>query len=153
MNNYFEDTAARILQNIEHNELSESHYADSPYYLNENYGKPINEAMPLVTTYNTESDELDRDGILISKFVEIAATQILNAYIESKNGKIKPESLLYITDKDLLDAISRKTTQLQSMLKSGYNQNIAKELIEQSIRRQLKYLAYNRLTIHRRKIC
>jgi len=151
MNNYFENTAARILQNMERQSVSESVYSDSPYYMNESYGKPMNESLPIESMTN-DVDELDRDGLLISKFVEIAATQILNAYIESKNGRIKPESLLYITDKDLLDAISRKTTQLQSMLKSGYNQNIAKELIEQSIRRQLRYLAYNRL-IHRRKIC
>lgn len=144
MNNYFEDTAARILQRMEHTDVNESVYSDSPYYLNENYSKPLNESIPIeIATH--DNDELDRDGLLISKFVEIAAIQILNAYIESKDGRIKPDTLLYITDKDLLDAISRKTTQLQSMLKSGYNKNIAKELIEQAIRRQLKYLAYNRL--------
>lgn len=151
MNDYFENIAARILQNMEQSSISESTYVDSPYYLNENYSKPLTESIP-VKDITTDVDELDKDGVLISKFVEIAATQILNAYIESKNGKLKPEALLYITDKDLLDAISRKTTQLQSMLKSGYNKTIAKELIEQAIRRQLKYLAYNRLTTHRRKI-
>lgn len=144
MNNYFEDTAARILQRMERTDVNESVYSDSPYYLNENYSKPLNESLPIEIAMH-DNDELDRDGLLISKFVEIAAIQILNAYIESKDGRIKPDTLLYITDKDLLDAISRKTTQLQSMLKSGYNKNIAKELIEQAIRRQLKYLAYNRL--------
>ena len=63
-------------------------------------------------------------------------------YVAGKD-KINPEKLIYITDEDLLSAISRKTTQLHALLKSCYNKDIAKELIEQAIRRQIKYLAYN----------
>lgn len=147
-NNYFENTAARILAHIDNDAgISESVYQDSPYYLNENYGSDrfLNEDVNTSLPQNMSYDEsgLDDDGVLISKHVELAAAQIFAAFVESKNGKIKPEYIQYITDPDLLAAISRKTTQLQAILKSCYDKTIAKELIEQAIRRQLKYLAYN----------
>lgn len=141
MNMLFENLAASILQRIDReNDIDESVSA-GPYYFNENYGKKSlqEECVPTVS----EQDELANDeGAFLTKYIEIAARQILDGYKASK-VTIQPEKLVYITDKDLLSAISRKTTQLHSLLKTCYNKDIAKEIIEQSIRQQIKYLAYN----------
>ena len=68
----------------------------------------------------------------------------MRAYIYAQTkDKINPEKLIYITNEDLLSAISRKTTQIHALLKSCYNKEVAKEHIEQAIRRQIKYMAYN----------
>lgn len=142
MNMMFENAAARILQNMEREtEVDESVQA-GPYFFNENYGKrpTMNEMYESDTMLN--ADDLDDEGTLITKHVEVAARQILDGYAAHKD-KIKPEKLIYITDEDLLGAISRKTTQIHAILKSCYNKEIAKEHIEQAIRRQIKYLAYN----------
>lgn len=136
----FENAAAKILQQMEHEVEIDETVQSGPYFFNENYGKhAINEMYEPDTMLNV--DELD-DGELITKHVEIAATQILNAYAQTQE-KINPEQLIYITDTNLLDAISRKTTQIHALLKSCYNKEIAKEHIEQAIRRQIKYMAYN----------
>lgn len=141
MNMLFENLAASILQKIDReNDIDESVSA-GPYYFNENYGKKSlqEEYVPIVS----EQDELANDeGAFLTKYIEIAARQILDGYKASK-VTIQPEKLVYITDEDLLSAISRKTTQLHSLLKTCYNKDIAKEIIEQSIRQQIKYLAYN----------
>lgn len=141
MNMLFENLAASILQRIDReNDIDESVSAGS-YYYNENYGKQnlYEECVPTVS----EQDELANDeGSFLTKYIEIAAQQILDGYKASK-VTIQPEKLVYITDEDLLSAILRKTTQLHSLLKTCYNKDIAKEIIEQSIRRQIKYLAYN----------
>jgi len=144
MTDYFEQAANAILQRIECPGVDASDFRnDSPYFFNENYGKSLNEAvLPQAATVYDE-DSLQSEGALITKYVEIAAAQILEAFSESMKGKVLQQKLMYITDPDLLAAISRKTTQLHSMLKSCYDKDIAKELIEQAIRRQLKYLAIN----------
>lgn len=141
MNMMFENAAARILQNMDREvEVDESVQA-GPYFFNENYGKhTINEMYEPDTMLN--ADDLDDEGTLISKHVEVAAAQILSAYAQTKD-KINPEKLIYITDENLLSAISRKTTQIHALLKSCYNKEVAKEHIEQAIRRQIKYMAYN----------
>ena len=138
----FENIAASILQRLDKEADVDESVKAGPYYFNENYGK-----QQLAETYEPNAmlnnDELeDNEGALISKHVEIAAKQILDGYIASVD-KVNPEKLIYITDEDLLSAISRKTTQLHAILKSCYDKEIAKEHIEQAIRRQLKYLAYN----------
>lgn len=137
----FENMAASILQRIDQeNDIDESVSA-GPYYYNENYGKRNlhEEYIPSVS----DKEELENDeGAFLTKYIEIAARQILDGYKVSKTV-IQPEKLVYITDKDLISAISRKTTQLHALLKTCYNKDIAKEIIEQSIRRQIKYLAYN----------
>lgn len=141
MNMLFENLAASILQRIDRENDIEESASDGPYYFNENYGKKSlqEEYVPTVS----EQDELANDeGAFLTKYIEIAAQQILDGYKASKVS-IHPEKLVYITDEDLLSAISRKTTQLHALLKSCYNKDIAKEIIEQSIRRQIKYLAYN----------
>lgn len=141
MNMLFENLAASILQRIDReNDIDESVSA-GPYYFNENYGKKSlqEEYVPTVS----EQDELaNNEGAFLTKYIEIAARQILDGYKANK-VTIQPEKLVYITDEDLLSAISRKTTQLHSLLKTCYNKDIAKEIIEQSIRQQIKYLAYN----------
>lgn len=140
MNMMFENAAAKILQQMEHEVEIDETVQSGPYFFNENYGKrAINEMYEPDAMLNV--NELD-DGELITKHVEIAATQILNAYAQTQE-KINPEQLIYITDTNLLDAISRKTTQIHALLKSCYNKEIAKEHIEQAIRRQIKYMAYN----------
>lgn len=141
MNTLFENLAASILQRIDQeNDIDESVSA-GPYYYNENYGKQSlqEEYIPTVQ----EQDELANDeGAFLTKYIEIAARQILDGYKASK-VVIHPEKLVYVTDEDLISAISRKTTQLHALLKTCYNKDITKEIIEQSIRRQIKYLAYN----------
>lgn len=140
MNMMFENAAAKILQQMEHEVEIDETVQSGPYFFNENYGKhDINEMYEPDAMSNV--NELD-DGELITKHVEIAATQILAAYAQTQE-KINPEQLIYITDTNLLDAISRKTTQIHALLKSCYNKEIAKEHIEQAIRRQIKYMAYN----------
>ena len=137
----FENAAARILQGLDREvEIDESVQA-GPYFFNENYGKQqMNEMFECDAMLN--QDDLEDDGSFISKHVEVAARQIVDSYAASKQN-IKPEQLIYITDEDLLSAISRKTTQIHALLKSCYDKDIAKEHIEQAIRRQIKYLAYN----------
>lgn len=141
MNMMFENVAASILQRIDReNDIDESVSA-GPYYYNENYGKQNlqEEYIPSVS----EQDELANDeGAFLTKYIEIAAVQILDGYKASK-VTINPAKLVYITDENLISAISRKTTQLHALLKTCYNKDISKEIIEQSIRRQIKYLAYN----------
>lgn len=141
MNMMFENLAASILQRIDReNDIDESVSA-GPYYYNENYGKQNlqEEYIPSVS----EQDELANDeGAFLTKYIEIAAVQILDGYKASK-VTINPAKLVYITDENLISAISRKTTQLHALLKTCYNKDISKEIIEQSIRRQIKYLAYN----------
>ena len=138
----FENAAARILQNMESEvEVDESVQA-GPYFFNENYGKQDIRSVyePEIESTDTTIDE--DEGKFLTNYVEIAAKQILDGYVAGKD-KINPEKLIYITEEDLLSAISRKTTQLHSLLKSSYGKDIAKEHIEQAIRRQIKYLAYN----------
>ena len=142
MNMMFENAAARILQNMESEvEVDESVQA-GPYFFNENYGKQDIRSVyePEIESTDTTIDE--DEGKFLTNYVEIAAKQILDGYVAGKD-KINPEKLIYITEEDLLSAISRKTTQLHSLLKSSYGKDIAKEHIEQAIRRQIKYLAYN----------
>jgi len=137
----FENLAASILQRIDRETDIDESGSTGPYYYNENYGKQNlqEEYIPSVS----EQDELANDeGAFLTKYVEIAARQILDGYKASK-VTVNPAKLVYITDEDLISAISRKTTQLHALLKTCYNKDIAKELIEQSIRRQIKYLAYN----------
>lgn len=141
MNMLFENLAASILQRIDRENNIDESVSAGPYYFNENYGKKSlqEEYVPTVS----EQDELANDeGAFLTKYIEIAARQILDGYKANK-VTIQPEKLVYITDEDLLSAISRKTTQLHSLLKTCYNKDIAKEIIEQSIRQQIKYLAYN----------
>lgn len=141
MNMLFENLAASILQRIDRENNIDESVSTGPYYFNENYGKKSlqEEYVPTVS----EQDELANDeGAFLTKYIEIAARQILDGYKANK-VTIQPEKLVYITDEDLLSAISRKTTQLHSLLKTCYNKDIAKEIIEQSIRQQIKYLAYN----------
>lgn len=141
MNMLFENLAASILQRIDReNDIDESVSA-GPYYYNENYGKQNLHEKYISSV--SEQDELANDeGAFLTKYIEIAARQILDGYKASK-VIINPEKLVYITDADLISAISRKTTQLHALLKTCYDKDIAKEVIEQSIRRQIKYLAYN----------
>lgn len=139
---FFENAAASVLQRLDkEQDVNESANA-GPYYYNENYQPtPLQEA---AAVQNLQSDEelYEGDGAILCKHIELAAYQIYDAFVAYKPA-FHAEELCYITDKNLLDAISRKTTQLHSLLKSAYNKDIAKELIEQAIRRQLKYLAYN----------
>ena len=80
---------------------------------------------------------------ILATYVRISAEQIFNGYL-NKITSYDPKSMLYITDKDILSAINRKTLEIHNLLITSYNITIAKELINQTIRRQLKYLAYNK---------
>jgi len=80
---------------------------------------------------------------ILATYVRITAEQIFNGYL-NKITTYDPKSMLYITDKDILSAINRKTLEIHNLLITSYNITIAKELINQTIRRQLKYLAYNK---------
>lgn len=138
MNMLFENLAASILQKIDNESDIDESASAGPYYFNENYSKPV-----LHEECVSAQDELANDeGAFLTKYIEIAAQQILDGY-KMSNTIIRPEKLVYITDENLISAISRKTTQLHALLKTCYNKDIAKEIIEQSIRRQIKYLAYN----------
>lgn len=141
---YFENMAASILQRMDSEvELDES-VVSGPYYFNENYGKQnLNEAIiPMHVNADAAINSANDPGSVLNAHIEIAAHQIIDAFLANK-PTVDRESLLYITDPDLLSAISRKTTQLHSILRTAYNQEVAREHIEQSIRRQIKYLAYN----------
>lgn len=138
----FENMAASILQRLDREAEIDESISAGPYFFNENYGKQDLRETYEPETMTNQDDLADDEGALISKHVEIAAQQILDGYTAGKD-KINPEKLIYITDEDLLSAISRKTTQLHALLKSCYDKDIAKEHIEQAIRRQIKYLAYN----------
>ncbi len=138
----FENMAASILQRLDREAEIDESVSAGPYFFNENYGKQDLRETYEPETMTNQDDLADDEGALISKHVEIAAQQILDGYTAGKD-KINPEKLIYITDEDLLSAISRKTTQLHALLKSCYDKDIAKEHIEQAIRRQIKYLAYN----------
>jgi hypothetical protein len=138
----FENIAASILQRLDREAEIDESVSAGPYFFNENYGKQDLRETYEPETMTNQDDLADDEGALISKHVEIAAQQILDGYTAGKD-KINPEKLIYITDEDLLSAISRKTTQLHALLKSCYDKDIAKEHIEQAIRRQIKYLAYN----------
>ena len=138
----FENMAASILQRLDKESDIDENVSAGPYFFNENYGKTDARSIYEPEIESTDTTIDDDEGKFISDFVKIAAEQILSGYVVGKD-KINPEKLIYINDKHLIDAISRKTTQLHSLLKSGYGKEIAKAHIEQAIRRQLKYLAYN----------
>lgn len=141
MNMMFENVAASILQRIDRETDIDESVSAGPYYYNENYSKHSLQEEYISTV--SEQDELANDeGAFLTKYIEIAARQILDGYKASKVA-INPAKLVYITDENLISAISRKTTQLHALLKTCYNKDIAKEIIEQSIRRQIKYMAYN----------
>lgn len=140
---FFENAAAAILQRIDKEQDINESASVGPYYYNENYQPtPLQEAAAF-QNLQTDTEMYEGDGALLCKHVELAAYQILEAFVASK-PQVRAEELTYITDQGLLDAISRKTTQLHSLLKSAYNKDIAKEHIEQAIRRQIKFLAYNK---------
>ena len=140
---FFENTAAAILQRLDKEQDINESASVGPYYYNENYQPtPLQEAAAF-QNLQTNAEMYEGDGALLCKHVELAAYQILEAFVASK-PHVRAEELTYITDQSLLAAISRKTTQLHSLLKSAYNKDIAKEHIEQAIRRQIKFLAYNK---------
>ena len=143
MNNMlFENMAASILQRLDKEADIDENVSAGPYFFNENYGKQDIRSVYEPEIESTDTTIDDDEGKFLTDYVEIAAKQILDGYVTGKD-KINPEKLIYITDEELLSAISRKTTQLHSLLKSSYGKDIAKEHIEQAIRRQIKYLAYN----------
>ena len=140
---FFENAAAAILQHLDKEQDINESASVGPYYYNENYQPtPLQEAAAF-QNLQTDAEMYEGDGALLCKHVELAAYQILEAFVASK-PQVRAEELTYITDQSLLNAISRKTTQLHSLLKSAYNKDIAKEHIEQAIRRQIKFLAYNK---------
>lgn len=140
---FFENAAAAILQRLDKEQDINESASVGPYYYNDNYQPtPLQEAAAF-QNLQTNAEMYEGDGALLCKHVELAAYQILEAFVASK-PQVRAEELTYITDQNLLDAISRKTTQLHSLLKSAYNKDIAKEHIEQAIRRQIKFLAYNK---------
>lgn len=140
---FFENAAAAILQRLDKEQEINESASVGPYYYNDNY-KPT-KLQEAVAVQNLQSDlvQYENDGAFLSQHIEIAAYQILEAFMSNKSH-VKAEELAYITDQGLLDAISRKSAQLRSLLKSAYNKDISKELIEQSIRQQLRFLAYNK---------
>lgn len=139
---FFENAAAAILQHLDKEQDINESASVGPYYYNENYQPTqLQEAAAAFQNLQTNAEMYEGDGALLCKHVELAAYQILEAFVASK-PQVRAEELTYITDQDLLAAISRKTTQLHSLLKSAYNKDIAKEHIEQAIRRQIKFLAY-----------
>ena len=139
---FFENAAASILQRLDKEQDVNESVNAGPYYYNENYQPTLMQEAAAVQNLQSDAELYEGDGAILCKHIELAAYQIYDAFVEYKPA-FRAEELCHITDKNLLDAISRKTTQLHSLLKSAYNKDIAKELIEQAIRRQLKYLAYN----------
>lgn len=87
-------------------------------------------------------DESTNRGQVLADYVDNAAQYILQGYLDTVS-EFDKDDLIYIRDNDLIAAINRKATEIQSLLKSCYQLTIAKDYIEHSIRRQLKYLAYN----------
>ena len=140
---FFENAAAAILQHLDKEQDINESASVGPYYYNENYQPTQLQEAAAFQNLQTNAEMYEGDGALLCKHVELAAYQILEAFVASK-PQVRAEELAYITDQGLLAAISRKTTQLHSLLKSAYNKDIAKEHIEQAIRRQIKFLAYNK---------
>lgn len=140
---FFENAAAAILQRLDKEQDINESASVGPYYYNENYQPTQLQEAAAFQNLQTNAEMYEGDGALLCKHVELAAYQILEAFVTSK-PQVRAEELTYITDQGLLAAISRKTTQLHSLLKSAYNKDIAKEHIEQAIRRQIKFLAYNK---------
>ena len=140
---FFENAAAAILQRLDKEQDINESASVGPYYYNDNYQPTQLQEAAAFQNLQTNAEMYEGDGALLCKHVELAAYQILEAFVASK-PQVRAEELTYITDQSLLDAISRKTTQLHSLLKSAYNKDIAKEHIEQAIRRQIKFLAYNK---------
>ena len=138
---FFENAAAAILQHLDKEQDINESASVGPYYYNENYQPTQLQEAAAFQNLQTNAEMYEGDGALLCKHVELAAYQILEAFVASK-PQVRAEELAYITDQCLLAAISRKTTQLHSLLKSAYNKDIAKEHIEQAIRRQIKFLAY-----------
>lgn len=138
---FFENAAAAILQHLDKEQDINESASVGPYYYNENYQPTQLQEAAAFQNLQTNAEMYEGDGALLCKHVELAAYQILEAFVASKL-QVRAEELTYITDQGLLAAISRKTAQLHSLLKSAYNKDIAKEHIEQAIRRQIKFLAY-----------
>lgn len=75
------------------------------------------------------------DGQMVIPYLEQGAKELIDAYLQVNED---PNELLYITDKQLVNALHRKVIEIQSTLKTAFDLDVPREILEQELRKEIK---------------